>query len=147
MHEPYVKQKIAAGLQGVAKGRTVPHEEIRRRLTRQFRETVHARAQRDARFHRALLTEAVNELLAGDHTAGKALLRDYINATLGFERLGAEVERSPKSLQRMLGPSGNPTAGNLIAILKALQAYEGVILTVRLDGMRREGVAGVLIAC
>lgn len=141
MREPYVKQKIAAGLQDVAKGRTVPHEEIRRRLTRQFRETVHARAQRDARFRRALLTEAVNELLAGDLAAGKALLRDYINATLGFERLGAEVERSSKSLQRMLGPSGNPTAGNLIAILKALQAYEGVILTVRLDGMRREGVA------
>jgi DNA-binding phage protein len=101
-------------------------------LTREFRETVQARAQRDTRFRRALLTEAVNELLAGDMAAGKALLRDYINATLGFERLGSEVGRSSKSLQRMLGPSGNPTAENLLAILKALQAYEEVTITVRL---------------
>ena len=92
-----------------------------------------ARAQRDARFRRALLTEAINELLADDLGAGKALLRDYINATLGFEQLGAEVNRPAKSLQRMLGPSGNPTAGNLIAILKALQDYEDVTITVRLS--------------
>ncbi|MBI5460765.1 MAG: transcriptional regulator [Gammaproteobacteria bacterium] len=98
-----------------------------------FRETVQARAQRDARFRRALLTEAVNELLAGDLGAGKALLRDYINATLGFEQLGADIGRPAKSLQRMLGPSGNPTAGNLIAILKALQDYEDVTITVRLS--------------
>lgn len=101
-------------------------------LTREFRETVLARAQRDTRFRRALLAEAINELLAGNLTAGKALLRDYINATLGFERLGSEVGRPPKSLQRMLGPSGNPTAENLIAILKALQAHEEVTITVRL---------------
>lgn len=97
-----------------------------------FRATVQARAQRDVRFRRALLTEAVNELLAGDLGAGKALLRDYINATLGFEQLGVEVDRFPKSLQRMLGPSGNPTAGDLIAILKALQEHEDVTITVRL---------------
>ena len=98
-----------------------------------FCATVQARAQRDARFRRALLTEAINELLAGDLGTGKTLLRDYISATLGFEQLGAEVGRPAKSLQRMLGPSGNPTAGNLIAILKALQEHEDVTLTVRLN--------------
>lgn len=102
-------------------------------LTRAFRETVQARARRDTRFRRALLTEAVNELLAGDLQAGKALLRDFINATIGFERLGIEVERSPKSLQRRLGPSGNPTASNLMTILKALQEHEEVKMTVRLN--------------
>ena len=105
-------------------------------LTRQFRATVQARAQRDARFRRALLTEAINELLARDFGAGKALLRDYINATLGFEQLGADIGRPAKSLQRMLGPSGNPTAGNLIGILKALQEHEEVTITVRLSRVR-----------
>jgi DNA-binding phage protein len=102
-------------------------------LTRHFRETVQARAQRDTRFRRALLTEAVNELLSGELGAGKALLRDYINATLGFEQLGTDVGRPAKSVQRMLGPSGNPTAENLLAILKALQDHEDVTIKVRLN--------------
>jgi len=32
MYELYVKQKIEAGLKAVAEGRTVPHEEVKRRL-------------------------------------------------------------------------------------------------------------------
>jgi DNA-binding phage protein len=102
-------------------------------LTRQFRETVQARAERDARFRRAMFTEAVNELLAGDLAAGKALLRDYVNATIGFAQLADEVGRPAKSLQRMLGPSGNPTAENLIAILKVLQEHEAVQISVKLN--------------
>lgn len=102
-------------------------------LTRKFRETVLARAQRDTKFRHALLAEAVNELLGGDLAAGKALLRDYVNATLGFEQLALETGKSAKSLQRMLGASGNPTAENLIAILKVLQGCEEVQLKVRID--------------
>lgn len=102
-------------------------------LTKDFRETVQARAQGDARYRRALLAEAVNELLSGDLPAGKALLRDYVNATIGFESLAAELDKPVKSLQRMLGPSGNPTAENLLAILKVLQSREAVHLTVRLN--------------
>ncbi len=101
-------------------------------LTRRFRETVQQRARTDARFRRAMLAEAVNELLAGELAAGKALLRDYVNATIGFEDLAEEVGRPAKSLQRMLGPSGNPTAENLIAILKVLQDHEAVHITVKL---------------
>lgn len=102
-------------------------------LTRQFRETVQARAQGDACFRRAMLEEAVNEILAGDLSTGRALLRDYVNATLGFEKLAVEVGKSQKSLQRMLGPSGNPTAENLVAILKVLQEYESVQIKVKLN--------------
>lgn len=102
-------------------------------LTRQFRETVQERAQTDARFRRALLAEAINELLSGDLGAGKALLRDYVNATIGFEQLADQVGRPAKSLQRMLGPSGNPTAENLIAILKVLQEYEAVKIKVKIN--------------
>jgi predicted transcriptional regulator len=32
MYELYVKQKIEAGVKAVAEGRTVPHEEVKRRL-------------------------------------------------------------------------------------------------------------------
>ena len=100
-------------------------------LTRDFKETVQARAVRDARFREALLREGVDRMLAGDVETGKTVLRDYINATIGFEELGAAVKRPPKSLMRMFGPSGNPQAKNLFEIVACLQQKEGVRLEVR----------------
>lgn len=100
-------------------------------LTREFRETVQARARRDAAFREGLLREGAECLLAGDVETGKALLRDYVNATLGFEKLGALTKKSPKSLMRMFGPSGNPLARNLFEVLRQLLRYEGVQLEVR----------------
>ena len=64
--------------------------------------------------------------LAGDTDTGKAMLRDYINATLGFEALGRLTGKDAKSLMRMLGPHGNPHARNLFAVLAHLQAREGM---------------------
>ncbi len=49
-------------------------------LTRDFKETVMARARRDPEFREGLLREAVECLLANDMDAGKIRLRDYINA-------------------------------------------------------------------
>ncbi len=100
-------------------------------LTRAFRTTVMQRAARDARFRHHLLAEAINQLLSGDLAAGKVMLRDYINATISFERLARKVKKSSKSLHRMLGPKGNPTAESLFAIIKALQAHERVQLQVK----------------
>ena len=77
-------------------------------LTRDFKETVQARALRDADFREGLLTEGVECLLAGDTDTGKVLLRDYINATIGFEEFAALTSKQPKSLIRMFGPAGNP---------------------------------------
>jgi len=62
--------------------------------------------------------------------AGKAILRDYIKATVGFEKLGAETGSSPKSLIRMFGPRGNPQARNLFAVLGHLQKHAGLTLHV-----------------
>lgn len=53
-------------------------------LTRSFTETVKARAQADVEFRRELLREALETLLEGELDVGKAVLRDYINATVGF---------------------------------------------------------------
>ena len=100
-------------------------------LTRSFKETVKARAQWDPAFRDALLTEGIDALLAGDVDTGKAILRDYVNATIGFERLANETGTPAKSLMRMLGPSGNPNARKLFAILERLQKAAGVNLSVR----------------
>ena len=99
-------------------------------LTRSFKEMVKARAERDPAFRAALLTEAVELFLAGEVDTGKALLRDCVNATVGFERLAQETGSTSKSLMRMLGPSGNPTASNLFAILRSVQKAVGVELAV-----------------
>ncbi|HAX41184.1 MAG TPA: transcriptional regulator [Bryobacteraceae bacterium] len=100
-------------------------------LTKAFRETVYERAQRDAGFVKALLLEAMNAYLSGDAATGKAVLRDVINATIGFEQLAAELQKPVKSLHRMLGPSGNPNTANFFAILQVLQKEVGVKLTVK----------------
>lgn len=100
-------------------------------LTREFKATVQARAARDPAFREALLVEAVEALLAGDLDTGKAMLRDYINATVGFEKLGRATKTSPKSLMRMFGPSGNPQARNLFAVIQQLQKRTGVKFEVR----------------
>src|ERR1700756_4435511 len=97
-------------------------------LTKSFRETVQARARRDAKFRQALLGEAMQALLGGDLEEGRSALRSCINATIGFEKLGAALGQSPKSLMRMFGPSGNPTAENLFAVIGLLQAEPGVRL-------------------
>lgn len=100
-------------------------------LTRSFKETVQARAKKDRAFRAALLTEGVEALLQGDIDVGKAILRDYINATLGFEGLAKRVGIPVKSLMRMFGPSGNPQADNLFAVIAVLQEAENVTLEVR----------------
>ena len=100
-------------------------------LTRDFKETVKNRAQRDPAFREELLSEGVECLLIGDVDTGKILLRDYINATIGFEELGSLTNKSPKSLMRMFGPSGNPQARNLFDVISFIQIHEGIQLKVR----------------
>ena len=103
-------------------------------LTRSFKDTLRARAAADLAFRQALLQEAVQALLEGDAQTGRAVLRDYINATVGFERL-AEMTGTPvKSLMRMFGPRGNPQARHLLAVLDAVQRATGVRLEVRATG-------------
>jgi DNA-binding phage protein len=95
-------------------------------LTHDFKETIRARAQRDTEFRQALLRDAVECIVNGDLTTGKAVLRDYVNATLGFQELEKRTHIPAKSLMRMLGPKGSPSAANLTSILAALQKTERV---------------------
>ena len=99
-------------------------------LTRDFKESILARVQRDARFREALFTEAINAYLAGDTATGKAVLRDLVNATVGFEGLAIELDKPSKSLHRMLAPHGNPSTENFFGIVRALQKKTRVKLRV-----------------
>ena len=100
-------------------------------LTRNFKATILARAQRDPRFRQAMFTEAINAYLAGDTRTGKAMLRDLVNATVGFEELAAAVKKPSKSLHRMLAPRGNPNTENFFGIVNALQKKARVKLRVK----------------
>lgn len=99
-------------------------------LTRDFKETVKARVDRDPAFRLGLYQEAVQAIVEGDFGTGRVLLRDFINATIGFPALAAAVGRSDKSLMRMFGPEGNPTAGSLLAVLQALNKQCQIALRV-----------------
>jgi hypothetical protein len=101
-------------------------------LTRAFKATMQARLQADRKYRKELLREGVESLLAGDLETGKAILRDYINATIGFEELSRRTRRPVKSLMRMLGPRGNPQARNLLEVIQHLQKEEGLHFEVSL---------------
>lgn len=98
--------------------------------TKSFKELVQGQVKDDKKFAEALLREAVDAMLSGDVDTGKAILRDYIKATVGFEKLGAETGSPPKSLIRMFGPRGNPQAKNLFSVIGYLQKQAGMRLHV-----------------
>ncbi|MGO9023259.1 MAG: hypothetical protein ACLQIQ_02975 [Beijerinckiaceae bacterium] len=67
------------------------------------------------------MCENVETMLTGDMETGKAVLRDYIKAAIGFTALAEGVGTAAKSLIRMFGPKGNPNAGNLFEVPGHLQ--------------------------
>jgi hypothetical protein len=95
-----------------------------------FKEMVEGRVKADKKFADALLREGIDAMLSGDVDTGKTILRDYIKATVGFEKLGQATGAPPKSLIRMFGPRGNPQARNLFSVLGYLQKCAGVQLHV-----------------
>ena len=98
--------------------------------TKSFKELVQKRVGSDAEFANALLREGIDTMLAGDVDTGKAILRDYIKATVGFEKLGEATDTPAKSLIRMFGPRGNPQARNLFGVIGYLQRQAGIELHV-----------------
>jgi len=88
-------------------------------LTRAFKETVVVRVRSAPAFARALLDEAITLYVEGDPESAKLILRDPVNATVGFEALADEIRKPAKRLHRMLPTSGKPTLGNVSAIFAA----------------------------
>ncbi len=108
-------------------------------LSRSFKRTIKERADRDVQFRAALLSEGIETLIRGDVQAAKALLRDYINATVGFEDLARRTGTPPKSLMRMFSKGGNPSARKLSVVLQQLQRNSGISLKVHAQTRPRAG--------
>src|SRR5689334_25150801 len=89
-------------------------------LTKEFRETIMADLK-DREYRAAYLADAIEAMHGGEFSLGKRMLRNYINATIGFESLSKAVGSPAKSLMRMLGESSNPHADKLFGILRHLQ--------------------------
>ncbi len=109
-------------------------------LTKSFRETVQKRVKNDPSFRAQLLEEALNCFLQGDIDTGKSLLRDYLNATESTRTIADKIETNVKSLQRMVGPRGNPTTRNLFLIFNACTSNEGIKIRACISHAR--GIAG-----
>lgn len=95
-------------------------------LTRDFKETINEHAARDPAFAKAMLDEAATAFLNGEPQVARLILRDLVNASVGFEDLAIETNRPSKSLHRMLSEKGNPSMDNLAAIFGAVRKRLGV---------------------
>lgn len=100
-------------------------------IGREFGEIVQERAGREPGFVAALLEEAVECLLAGDLPTARSLIRDVIKGAIGYAELSRRTGTPEKSLVRMFGPAGNPTAANMASVLRELQRHGRVRLRVR----------------
>lgn len=110
-------------------------------LTKNFSETIKARAEADPEYRVALLREALEAIVNGELEVAKILLRDYVNATCGFTELGEAIGKSPKSLMRMLSETGNPNAANLFSVTRNLLGRSGTTFTV-VQGQERKPAKG-----
>ncbi|MFM6191504.1 MAG: DNA-binding protein [Planktothrix sp.] len=101
-------------------------------ISRDFKETITARVQREPDFAMALFDEAVSLFLNGEPEVSRLILRDLVNATIGFEELALETSKPSKSLHRMLSAKGNPTMDNLTAIFDVLRRKLNVEIKVNI---------------
>jgi DNA-binding phage protein len=95
-------------------------------LTKLFKDTVKSRVERDSTFATTLFEEALSAFFGGDMALGKTLLRDLVNSTIGFEGLAQEMNKTSKSLHRMLAPTGNPTMESLFQVIRIIQKNEEI---------------------
>ena len=105
-------------------------------LTRDYKETINARVAREPAFTAALLDEAITLFLNGEPEVARLVLRDLVNATVGFEELAQEIKKPSKSLHRMLSARGNPTMDNLTKIIGILKNRLGFDIEVHTRPIR-----------
>ena len=84
-------------------------------LTRDFKETVAAACRTIRPSPRPFWMRPSRCSSMASRNPAKLILRDLVNATVGFEALADEIHKPAKSLHRMLSKSGNPTMSNISA--------------------------------
>lgn len=90
--------------------------------TRDHKLTTIERIQREPEFGVALIAEAAELIATGEADVAKLVLRDVVQATVGFEGLAKQTGKNSKSLHRMLSLNGNPTIENISLIFKVLRS-------------------------
>ena len=108
-------------------------------LTTEFKDVFKSNIDQDPEFGFEVLRGAVQALLDNDLATGRSVLRNYVNATIGFGPLSEVTGLQEKSLMRMLSAKGNPVASNLFAVIWALQEFNGVRLEVGVGAMGNDG--------
>lgn len=128
---------LARRVQGTEEGDHCREQEGKEGMTlpRDFKKTVVERVERDPAFAKALLDEAASLFLSGEPDAARLILRELVNATLGFEALAELTHKPSKSLHRMLSHRGNPSMDNLAAIFGAVRTGLKVTFDVRVVEM------------
>lgn len=104
-----------------------------------YKDSLKAMVEKNPYMAAEMLEDAINALLAGELDEGRLLLRQYVNATIGFPELARRTGKADKNLMRTLGPTGSPTAANLFDILQTCMKAEGVTAAARV--VRQEGRA------
>ena len=69
-------------------------------------------------------------MLNNGANAAKSLLHNYVNATLGFQKLGTIVDKKLTGLMRILSDKGNPSLTNISQLRAPVRAHGGVDLYV-----------------
>ena len=105
-------------------------------ITRDYKDTINERVASEPAFTAALLDEAITLFLNGEPEVARLVLRDLVNATVGFEQLALEVDKPSKSLHRMLSARGNPTMDNLTKIIGILRNNLGLDIEVHTTPIR-----------
>ena len=96
--------------------------------TTSYKDSLKAMVARNPDMATEMLEDAINALLAGELDEGRLLLRQYVNATIGFGELARRTGKADKNLIRTLGPNGSPTAANLFQIIQTCMKAEGVTI-------------------
>ena len=65
--------------------------------------------------------DIIDLFMDGKHNEAQKMMRNLINADIGFEGMAKLTSIPSKSIHRMLSNRGNPTSRNLFLILRNLK--------------------------
>lgn len=82
--------------------------------------------QNDREFLRAYIADAISSLFKNEHAVACLMLRDIVNATIGFPELAEKLGKKDKGkgLMQMLTKTSNPAVKNLFGIIAEIMEYE-----------------------
>lgn len=99
-------------------------------LTRPLTSTIKEQIEESNEFRRGFLREGIACLLTGDVRAGKLILHDYIEATLGFEEIGQALGQSADAIKRQFDLESETSLESFFQVVAHLQKHAGTVIEV-----------------